>query len=238
ARDLYETHVKLAELERVRMDADQAVTSSVSGSSDQDVRPLARLTNDADFDKPSAIDREWARRLVKSAHFAAIEEAYRSYPRFCFTNSIERAFLYSLVRAMKPADVSEIGTAFCGASEIIARALWENGRGVLHTTDPFAPHRCPPVISRWPQPLQEITRFHAKSSMDFYMTLAEAKIGLDIAFVDGNHDFEFAYFDILIAARLLRPGGVIIVDNSEQSGPFYAALQFVRGNPALVVLGG
>src|SRR5262249_4378669 len=55
ARDLYETHVKLAELERVRMDADQAVTSSVPGSSDQDVRPLARLTNDADFDKPSAI---------------------------------------------------------------------------------------------------------------------------------------------------------------------------------------
>jgi Methyltransferase domain len=60
---------------------------------------------------------------------------------------------------------------------------------------------------------------------------------LDIAFVDGNHDFEFACFDIAMAARLLRPGGIMIIDNSEQSGPYYAAAQFTQHNPDWIELG-
>ncbi len=73
--------------------------------------------------------------------------------------------------------------------------------------------------------------------MDFYLALGNAGIKLDVAFVDGNHDFEFAYFDIVMAARLLCPGGVIVIDNAEQSGPFYAAAQFVRENPDWIELG-
>lgn len=60
---------------------------------------------------------------------------------------------------------------------------------------------------------------------------------LDLILIDGNHDFEFALFDLQMAARLMRPGGIVVMDNAEQSGPFYAAKQFLDRNPAWRELG-
>ena len=210
---------------------------SAPAASKIDIRPLVRVTDDADYDGTSLVDKQWMRGLLASKRFKAIEAEFRGYPRLSFVTDIERAFLYCLVRSMKPAAVAEVGTAFCGTSEIIARALWENGNGVLHTTDPFGETRCPAIFRQWPEPLQNATRFYTKSSMDFFLALDAGGIKLDIAFVDGNHDFEFAYFDILMAARLLRPGGALIVDNAEQSGPFFAVVQFLRHHPDWIELG-
>lgn len=202
-----------------------------------DIRPLSKATRRDEFSGNPPIDRDWVRSLLASAPFAAICREYGNYPRLSFVSDVERAFLFCLVRAMKPQAVAEIGTGFCGTSEVIARALWENGSGLLHTTDPFGAERCPAILRQWPQPLQDTTRFHVKSSMDFFATLLDEKIMLDIAFIDGNHDFEYASFDIMMAARLLRPRGVLIIDNAEQSGPFYAAARFLRDNPDWTELG-
>jgi hypothetical protein len=38
---------------------------------------------------------------------------------------------------LRPKVVAEVGTLFAGTTETLARALWENGEGVVHTTDPF-----------------------------------------------------------------------------------------------------
>lgn len=201
------------------------------------VRPLHRITSDADFADDATINREWIEKLLASERFAAIELEFRGYPPGSFVSDTQRAFLFWLIRVMKPRAVAEIGTAFCGTSEIIARALWENGTGILHTTDPFGAERAPPIIRKWPEPLQDVTRFFPLSSMDFFIMLSEAKTMLDIAFIDGDHDFEFAYFDVLMAARLLRPGGVMVIDNTNQTGPYYAAAQFLHDNPDWIELG-
>jgi Methyltransferase domain len=74
--------------------------------------------------------------------------------------------------------------------------------------------------------------------MDFFLDLGRRRIGLDLVLVDGNHDYEFALFDLQMSARLLSPGGVIIMDNAEQSGPFNAARTFMASNPAWRELGG
>jgi predicted O-methyltransferase YrrM len=214
---------RLVEAKRVRHDPKAA--------------PLTKITREADFDRNSPIDNRWVTTLLASKPFAQVAAAYLDYPPRSFVSVTERAFLFSLIRAMRPKNVAEIGTAFCGTSEIMARALWENGGGLLHTTDPFGAHRCPLIIRQWPPPLQEIVRFRAKSSMDFFVELTHSNIVLDIVFVDGNHDFEFASFDIAMAARLLRPGGIMIIDNAEQSGPFYAAAEFLRRNPDWIELG-
>ena len=55
--------------------------------------------------------------------------------------------------------------------------------------------------------------------------------------IDGNHDYEYALFDLQMAARLVRPGGVVVMDNSEQSGPFKAARLFLAANPAWCEIG-
>ena len=52
-----------------------------------------------------------------------------------------------------------------------------------------------------------------------------------VVFVDGNHDYEFALFDIGRAAKYMTPGGLIFVDNVAQPGPFFAARDFLSANP-------
>jgi predicted O-methyltransferase YrrM len=200
-------------------------------------RPLNRITNDADLADDPAISKEWIEKLLASERFAAIESEFRGYPPGSVVSDTQRALLFWLIRVMKPRAVAEIGTAFCGTSEVIARALWENGTGILHTTDPFGADRAPPIIRKWPEPLQDVTRFYPLSSMDFFMMLSDTKTVLDIAFIDGDHDFEFAYFDVLMAARLLRPGGIMVIDNTNQTGPYYAAAQFLHDNPDWIELG-
>ena len=73
--------------------------------------------------------------------------------------------------------------------------------------------------------------------MDFFAWLDANKIRPDLVLVDGNHDYEFALFDLLMAARLLQPGGIVVMDNAEQTGPFRAAREFLATNNAWRELG-
>ena len=164
--------------------------------------------------------------------YADIESYFADYPPRSYMSDHSRAVLYSLARMLKPEAVAEIGTLFAGTTEVLARALWENGRGLVYTTDPFGGERCPGIIATWPRPLQDVTRFHALNSMDFLRDLDQRGIVLDLVLIDGNHEYEFALFDLQMAAKLLRPGGVIVMDNAEQTGPFKAARTFLELNPA------
>ncbi len=169
--------------------------------------------------------------------YAAVTAYFGAYPSLSLMSHHSRAVLFALIRMHRPQVVAEIGTLYAGTTEVMARALWENGEGVLHTTDPFGAERCPEIIATWPVELREVTRFYPLSSMDFFLELERQKVALDMVLVDGNHDYEFALFDLLMAARLLRPGGIVVMDNAEQSGPFHAARTFLGANPAWVELG-
>jgi len=158
--------------------------------------------------------------------------AYFAEQRQALMSDHSRAVLFSLIRMHRPQVVAEIGTLYAGTTEIMARALWENGTGIVYTTDPFGAERCPGIIATWPTDLREITRFYPLSSMDFFLELERQKVALDMVLVEGNHDYEFASFDLLMAARPLRPGGIVVMDNAEQSGPFKAASTFIDRNPA------
>jgi len=164
--------------------------------------------------------------------YKPLHDAFRSTPPSSLMSDQSRIILYTLIRMMQPKVVAEIGTLHAGTTEVMARALHENGAGVVHTTDPFGAERCPRTIATWPSELQGHARYYPLNSMDFLLSLANQRIVLDLVLVDGNHDFEFALFDLQMAARLIRPGGIIIMDNSEQSGPFKASRVFLEANPA------
>jgi hypothetical protein len=112
----------------------------------------------------------------------------------------------------------------------MARALWENGKGIVHTTDPLGGDRCPQIIASWPQELQRLTRFHPLNSMDFFHHLDRQQVTLYLVLVDGNHDFEFALLHLQMSARLLRLGGIVLMDNAEQTGSFKASQVFLANN--------
>jgi len=133
--------------------------------------------------------------------------------------------------------VAEIGTLYAGTTEVLSRALWENGEGLIHSADPYGGERCPPIIAGWPAELQKHVKFHAKSSMDFFSRMVLEKAVFDLVLIDGSHDYEYALFDLQMTARLLRPGGIVVMDNAEQMGPFKAARSFLAENPAWRELG-
>ncbi len=175
----------------------------------------------------------------RASEACADEVAYfAAYPEQSLLSTVSRAFIYHCVRSQKPDRVIEVGTYHAGTAELIARALHENGRGRLFTADPFGAVRCPAIISTWPDELRERVEFFPLNSMAFYLELERRKLSIDIAFIDGNHAYEFALFDTLMAAKSLSRGGTIIVDNAEQAGPYFAAAMFLENNPGWQTIGG
>ena len=141
------------------------------------------------------------------------------------------ALIYTLVRNAKPRHVVEIGTYDGGTSEAICQALQANGSGILHTVGPFDAERVFPIFDSWPQNLRRHLEFYPMTSMDFYYRLYARGIRPEIAFIDGDHSYQAALFDIQSLARSLERRGFLLVDNISQSGPYYAAMDFLQRNP-------
>ena len=196
---------------------------------ERDVRPLAPVTTRP---PPDTIDA-----LQASDFYADAFSYFRDYPPRSLMSDHSRAVLYCLIRILRPTYIAEIGTLYAGTTEAMARARWENNWGIIYTADPFGADRCPAIIGQWPKDLQNFVSFHPLSSMDFLSYLTQRRISLDFTLVDGNHDYEFALFDLQMAARMTRPGGIVVMDNAEQSGPFNAARTFLAANPRWCELG-
>jgi predicted O-methyltransferase YrrM len=177
-------------------------------------------------------------QVMATPAYAEVVRYFSSYPGRSLMSDHSRAVLYSLVRLMRPKLVAEIGTLYAGTTEVFARALWQNGEGVVHTVDPYGIERCPAVIVQWPVELQRHTQYHAKSSMDFFSRMVLEGKRFDLLLIDGNHDYEYAFFDLQMAARLVTPGGIVVMDNAEQTGPFRASRTFLKDNPAWREIGG
>jgi predicted O-methyltransferase YrrM len=132
------------------------------------------------------------------------------------------ALLYELVRVIRPSIVVEIGTFEGRTAQAIARALRRNGSGIIHTVSPFDRERFLPLFECWPEDVKCHARYHALSSMDFYIQADQERMRFDLVFVDGNHDYEFALFDIQAAATRMMPGGVIVIDTEHTTGTVHA----------------
>jgi predicted O-methyltransferase YrrM len=148
-----------------------------------------------------------------------------------------QALLYCLIRNLRPDHVLEIGAFRAGTTEAICRGLHANDNGMLHSVDPFRGEHIKLVFKLWPPALLRRVQLYEMDSMAFYMEMANAAVHPDIVFVDGNHDYEFALYDIGAGARAIRPGGFIFIDNVSQVGPFFAARDFLAANPGWRELG-
>jgi predicted O-methyltransferase YrrM len=194
-----------------------------------DARPLAPVTT---APVPASLEH-----LRDSQLYADAVAYFKDYPDRSLMSDESRAVLFSIIRTLRSKYIAEIGTFRAGTTEVMARACWENNWGIIYTTDPYGGDRCPPIISSWPKDLSKYVSFHPLTAMDFFAYLDQRRITLDLTLVDGNHEYEFALFDLQMAARRTHPSGIIVMDNAEQSGPFEAARTFLGANPAWCELG-
>lgn len=171
-------------------------------------------------------------KLVEAPGFQEAQAYFTDYPERCLASPRGRAFMYQLVRARRPKLMVEIGTYFAGTTEVIARAMWANGNEAnLVTIDPYGGHRVPGILSQWPPALRDFVVFLDKNSMDFYIEFGPHTPLIDIAFIDGDHSYEFVFYDLIALAKWARPGGIIILDDCNQPGVFWAAKHFLELNP-------
>jgi predicted O-methyltransferase YrrM len=146
-------------------------------------------------------------------------------------SAVSSALIYTLVRNARPQHVVEIGTYYGGTSEVICQALYENGSGTLHTVAPFEAESVFPIFDSWPPELRRHLEFYLMTSMDFYYRLYDRGIRPEIAFIDGDHSYQAALFDIQSLARSLARRGFLLIDNISQPGPHYATMDFLQRNP-------
>jgi predicted O-methyltransferase YrrM len=213
----------------------KASVTAIATNPSIEIRPLLPVAGPAPI--TAITTPESIIEMQASAEYAKAKSYFSDYPARSMISDNSRAVLFSLIRTLRPQIVVEVGTLFAGTTEVMARALWENGEGILHTIDPYGADRCPAIFATWPQELRNVTRFHVLNSMDFFHWADSQRLTLDLVLVDGAHDYEFALFDLQMAARLLRPGGIVVMDNAEQIGPYKASRAFIDANPAWRELG-
>jgi predicted O-methyltransferase YrrM len=190
--------------------------------------PLIPLCGSAEqFDVTGAGLTAWR----QSESFQRVFAAYRNYPPQSLQSDEARALLHFLIVRRRPELVLEIGTHRAGTAEVMARALWEAGTGHLETIDPFGAETCPPLIAALPPELRDRISFHAVTSAAHFDQAIGRGVIYDLVLIDGNHELEFALFDLLCAARLMSPRGLIVLDNIEQPGPRYATRLFLKSHP-------
>jgi predicted O-methyltransferase YrrM len=163
--------------------------------------------------------------------YRAALDYFAAYPAQALTSPGSRAAMYHLVRALKPKLTLEIGTFHANTTEVIARALAANGGGHLLTIDPFGAERVPAILATWPAELARHVDFLAVNSMELFIHFDSIEPKLDLCFVDGNHAYAYALYDLTLAAKWTRPGGVIVVDDYCLPGVFWAVRDFLDRNP-------
>src|ERR1700692_730403 len=108
--------------------------------------------------------------ILVSPEFPKLVQKFGNSPSIkgALVSPDSQALLYSLIRLLKPEIAIEIGTYMASTTEAMARAIADNGAGMLHTVDPFGAEMSPGIIGQWPQELQNVTRLHLIDSMMFF----------------------------------------------------------------------
>ena len=125
------------------MDISAASVDPISKTApDEDIRPLVPLAG-SEIAGGGTIAAETMAAWRRTPAYAELLTYFESYPPRSLMGPHSRAILFSLIRMLRPKVVAEVGTLFAGTTETLAHAPWENGEGVIHTTDPFGADRCP-----------------------------------------------------------------------------------------------
>jgi predicted O-methyltransferase YrrM len=173
-----------------------------------------------------------------------IEEIYRTglvrgedgiqYPIENTSVTPERgSLIVDLCRAEHATATLEIGMAWGLSTLFILEAIAGNGAplGAHLVTDPFQSSRWHGAGLRTIREVAaaEMIEFHEEPSQIVLPRLAAQKRVFDFAFIDGNHRFDGVFVDLVFVNQLLKPGGVMVFDDT-WFDPVYLACRFAETN--------
>lgn len=174
--------------------------------------------------------------LQKMYHTGKVEDAAgKSIKYGSGISPLEGYFLYDLVLRNEMNKVLEVGMAFGTSALYICQAMRDRkGRGSrLISIDPNQDTQWHSIgllnIDR--AGLSSLHRW-IKSTSDLAMAELVARgeaETFDLIFIDGMHLFDYTIVDIFFADKLLRVGGVLVIDDIKHRG-VGAAFAFMKSN--------
>lgn len=76
--------------------------------------------------------------------------------------------------------------------------------------------------------LESILDFHGAKSQIILPRFLEEEKKFDVAFIDGNHLCDYVFLDLFYLGQLVKPGGVIFMDDYDLPGIRKAATFYVK----------
>ena len=129
----------------------------------------------------------------------------------------EGAFLQSLIAEYKPIQTLEVGMAYGISTLFICDALARVG-GTKHIVIDPGQEQSYRNIGRHnvdKAGFGKMIEFYEMTSDRALPQLAEKGTKLDFAFIDGWHTFDFTLVDFYYVDKMLKPGGVVVLDDAD-----------------------
>ena len=152
----------------------------------------------------------------------------------------EIAFMCLYINATGASNILEIGTYFAETTKILGN--WIGRTGKLTTIDPYGAHRVPQLLEKFEKQISDKIQYLPMYSMEFFASFSEKRqesstFNFELVFVDGNHNYEYALFDILSSSKVISADGIIVVDNSDQDSVALALTNFLENQKDFLVVG-
>jgi predicted O-methyltransferase YrrM len=147
----------------------------------------------------------------------------------------EGNFLQELIREHRPQVTLEVGCAYGISSLFICEALREVGGRRHIIVDPFQHSR-----SGWEGiGLENLRRagyadfieFHEAPSYQALAQLSSQGMSIDFALIDGAHTFDYVMVDLFLVDKLLKPTGVVVLDDFQYPSIRKACRYFLTNMP-------
>lgn len=174
------------------------------------------------------IDCSNLRRDLPAFHSAALYDWHKARENFAYTNSIEvpccmnihtREMLFKVIRSMGAKSVLDIGT-YVGVSALNYAMAVGIGGGVttVDVKDVNAPDGYWFEAGMWAKPFDMVSRAGVSHRVDFIIRdsvefMRECPYKFDFISIDGWHEDHQVYKEIELAMGLLRPNGLIFMDD-------------------------
>jgi predicted O-methyltransferase YrrM len=165
---------------------------------------------------PSGRPREVLECLVSDGEIIARSDGRRHAIFPVAIGPAEGAALQCWVEREQATSTIEIGLGYGVAALFICAGLLESSGSVAHVTiDPSQRTRfadCGLQVLA-DAGLADLVDFVASESQIALPHFVEDGRTFDLAFVDGNHRFDGVFLDLVYLGRLVRPGGIVFVDD-------------------------
>jgi predicted O-methyltransferase YrrM len=143
----------------------------------------------------------------------------------------EGEFLQETIRKARPRVSLEVGCAYGISSLYICEALREVNAAKHIIMDPYQHSEWEGIgLSNLRRAgYLDIVDFHEAASYQCLSRLAEDRVTVDFAFIDGSHIFDDVFVDFVLIDKLLRPGGIVILDDLSWP-PIRSVCRYVLSN--------